>query len=112
MIILSGTAISKALIEVLIQPDQIKVYNRLLDGSQHQQSIGDALTKISVTFLTDQNGKNLLDQHYTQDIPITLNWYNDIYTGLIDGVVSYSYYIKGPESRRVYEVSLTIVKGD
>ena len=88
----------------ILNPDIIKVKNRLLDGTFHVQTIGDRLDTIKVACYTDEANKARLDDMYITNEPIKLVKENKFYVGLMDNKAEWTEFTRG-----LYETSFDLV---
>ncbi len=102
------TLITNQISEALIQPDQRKITNELLDGSYHEQTIGDPFIICSIDCALSESSKRLLDTAYVRSERIKINWNGTQYNGLIQGRPSYSYIRKGDNEMNVYSCSFVV----
>ena len=81
---LEGNVITNIVNDAILNPDIIKIKNRLLDGTYHIQTIGNRIDTIKVDCYVDKINKDKIDSMYVIDEPIKLLQENKYYIGLID----------------------------
>ena len=100
--------ITREISNVLPDLDIIKVRNRLIDGTYHSQTIGNPLKLVDITCNLNENGRNILSNAYIVDMPLRLEWYGRYYVGLIHENPKWTIYVKGNNTKRVYEAQFML----
>lgn len=100
---LDGELVTDLVNTAILNPDIIKVKNRLLDGTYHVQNIGSVTTVIDVICYVDKIGKDKIDNHYTTDTPIKLVKEDRFYKGLISDKGDWKVF-----SKSLFEISFKI----
>lgn len=80
---IQNNLITNLVLTAILNPDIIKVANRLLDGTYHTQTIGDKLNIIDVTCYVTKAKKLVIDNMYVTDEPIKLVKDGKYYIGLM-----------------------------
>lgn len=87
--------ISDLINTAILEPEIIKIKNKLLDGTYHIQSIGSALTIIGITCYVKKTNKEKIDDLYINDEPVKLTKEGKYYIGLISDKPVWSVFTKG-----------------
>lgn len=90
----------------ILNPEIIKIKNRLLDGSYHVQSLGSRSNVIDIICYVDKFGKEKIDNLYIVDEPIKLVKDNKYYIGLISEKSEWGIFSKGKNG--LYETNFKI----
>ena len=105
---IQNNLITNKISNVLPDTDIVKVKNRLIDGTFHSQTIGNPLTILDITCNLNEAGRNMLCNAFIVDMPLRLEWYNKYYIGLIHENPKWTIYVKGNDTKRVYEAQFRL----
>jgi len=92
----------------ILNPDVIHIKNRLLDGTYHIQTIGEAITVIDCIIYADAVNKAKIDYLYTRGEPVKLDKLDKWYKGIITELGGWKVFVVG----ELYEVSFKIFVSD
>src|SRR5660397_133352 len=106
-LLIGTTEVSDKVKEAIISYNNLKVDNRLLDGTFHRQTIGEPLKEYNIKCYLTQSNKDLIDNAYNNSTPITLNWYGYYYTGIIESYPAHTIFLKG--NNKIYLSGLKII---
>ena len=97
-----GNLVSDMVNDVLLHFETIKIKNKLLDGTYHNQTIGKPVRVIDLMCFVDESGKTALDNIEATSSPITLKRDGNYYTGLIAEPPQWDAILKGKSNLRRY----------
>lgn len=103
----NNSLISNLIHSAILNPDIIKVRNKLLDGTYHIQSVGKRVNEINIICYVDKIGKEKMDNLYVTDEPIKLVKEGKFYIGLIFEKSKWEVFSKG--TKGLYQTSFKMV---
>lgn len=102
----NNSLISNLIHSAILNPDIIKIENRLLDGTYHTQSIGERMDVFFITMYVDEAGKAKFDNLYATQEPVKLIKRNKYYIGNIKEKEEWEMF-----SKDLYTTSFHLVVG-
>lgn len=109
---IDGSELSKTVkIKGPIKRTGIQIKNKLLDGTDHIQVIGDSSRSISIGILADEDQCNIINYNQAMGVKVTFELEDKYYTCLIDARPEWErysqYYPKA--SDRYYAATLNLL---
>lgn len=99
---INNNILSDIISEALITPDIIKIKNRLLDGTYHIQSIGNAVKNINIICYITETNKKIIEDIYIQNSPLKFTRDGMFYIGIIIESPDIQAFFKGTHDIRLY----------
>ena len=106
---IGSVLITEYIAEVLFSKEAQRIENKLLSGQYHVQTIGTPFDVCAISLTVTQSGKDYIEGAYAEDEPIKLSWYGDDYVGLVRSNPSWSFFMKGDATERLYEGKIELV---